>query len=224
MFIARSDATVGEPEWQTFVESHPFGHLIAPGDRSARDLPVVVPTQFVFEGQTVWLHLVRANPIFAALAENSQVLLSVAGDWAFIPSAWKAIGTEDPLLGIPTTYYAAVQFTGRATVLDERESPGSVAGILRRQLARLQPEVPVADPSDAHSAKLQGILGISIAVEEVTAKFKYGGNVDGTHRLAVVERLRERDAPGDAAAAEHVLRRLRSEENRDADPAGPNEA
>ena len=58
----------------------------------ARDLPVVVPTQFVLEGDTVWLHLVRANPVFGALAENPRVLLSVADDWAFIPSSWKAIG------------------------------------------------------------------------------------------------------------------------------------
>ena len=35
---------------------------------------------------------------------------------------------------------------------------------------------------------------------EVRAKFKYGGNVDAAHRLAVAERLAERGGPGDAAA------------------------
>ena len=33
-------------------------------------------------------------------------------------------------------------------------------------------------------------------------------DVDEAHRLAVVERLRARGGPGDAAAAAHVLRRL----------------
>jgi transcriptional regulator len=210
MFVATPDAALDEPEWRYFVETHPFGHLVAPGDGATRDFPVVVPTQFVLEDETVWLHLVRANPVFAALAENARVVLSVAGDWAFIPSAWKAIGDEDPLLGIPTTYYGAVQLAGRATVYDEREAPGSVAAILRRQLTSLQPEIPVADPAEAHSAKLRGILGISIVVEQVTAKFKYGGNVDETHRRAVIDRLRQRDGPGDAAAADHVLRRMTS--------------
>jgi transcriptional regulator len=106
MFIAPVDATLGEDEWRSFVESHPFGHLVAPGGPQ-RELPVVVPTQFVLdgtlEGDTVWLHLVRANPVFAALAENPRVLLSVADDWAFIPSSWKAVGNEDTALGIPTT-------------------------------------------------------------------------------------------------------------------------
>ncbi len=117
-----------------FVDANPFGHLVAPG--RDRDVPVVVPTQSVLDGDTVWLHLVRANPVFAALAENPRVVLSVAADWAFIPSAWKAVDGEDPLLGIPTTYYGAVQMIGNATVLSERESPGVVAAVLRRQLER----------------------------------------------------------------------------------------
>ena len=123
MYIAPVDATLGEDEWRPFVEAHAFGHLVAPGGPD-RELPVVVPTQFVLEGDTVWLHLVRANPVFAALAENPRVLLSVADDWAFIPSSWKVIGDEDPTLGIPTTYYGAVQLTGTATVHDERTSTG----------------------------------------------------------------------------------------------------
>ena len=222
MFTAPVDATFGEAEWRPFLTANPFGHLIAPG--RDRELPVVVPTQFVYEPPvesggdgaagarshhgTVWLHLVRANPIFAALAENPRVLLSVAGDWAFIPSDWKVIGDEDPLLGIPTTYYGAVQLAGTAQVVDERTEPGAVASILRRQLATLEPGTPVADPAQAHGPRLLGILGVRIEVERVDAKFKYGGNVDGAHRLAVVDRLHQRDGPGDAAAAAHVVRRL----------------
>lgn len=207
MFVAPVDAAVDEDEWRTFVTSHPFGHLVAPGG-PGRDLPVVVPTQFVLEGSTVWLHLVRANPVFEALAENPRVLVSIADDWAFVPSSWKAIGPEDPALGIPTTYYGAVQLAGTASVHDERSAPGSVAAILVRQLGQLQPQEDVADPAQAHGPKLLGILGIEVAVEQVTAKFKYGGNVDAAHRRAVTDRLRARGGPGDAAAAAHVLRRL----------------
>jgi transcriptional regulator len=213
MFIAPVDATTGEGEWRPFVEAHPFGHLVAPGAAGrGRDLPVVVPTQFVLDGWTVWLHLVRANPVFAALAEDPRVLLSVADDWAFIPSSWKAIGVEDPALGIPTTYYGAVQLSGTAVVHDERTAPGSVAAILRRQLAAFEPDVEVADPGQAHAARVLGILGIEIRVENVTAKFKYGGNVDAAHRRAVVARLRDRGGRDDDAAADHVLRRLEQTE------------
>ncbi len=214
MYTASVDASSGEAEWRPFVEANSFGHLVAPGRH--REVPVVVPTQFVLDGDTVWLHLVRANPIFAALAENPRVVLSVAADWAFIPSSWKAIGDEDPTLGIPTTYYGAVQLIGTATVLDANEGSGEageageggVAGVQRRQHQAIQREVAVADPAEAHPQKLRAILGISIAVDEVSAKFKYGGNVDAAHRLAVVEHLLTRGAPGDSAAAGHVRRRL----------------
>jgi transcriptional regulator len=209
MYTAPVDASIGEAEWRPFVEANSFGHLVAAG--RGREVPVVVPTQFLLSGDTVWLHLVRTNPIFEALAENQRVLLSVAGDWAYIPSSWKAIGDEDPALGIPTTYYGAVQLVGLATVHAEREVAGSVAGVLRRQLAALQPDVPVADPVEAHAPKLNAILGISIAVESVRAKFKYGGNVDPAHRLAVAARLEQRGGPGDAGAAAQVRRRLELE-------------
>jgi transcriptional regulator len=206
MYTAPVDATLGEAEWRPFVEANSFGHLVAAGRQ--RDVAVVVPTQFVLEDDTIHLHLVRTNPLFAALAENPRVLLSVAGDWAFIPSSWKAIGDEDPGLGIPTTYYGAVQFVGTATVHDAREVPGSVSAVLRRQLQALQPEIPIADPEVAHPGSVRSILGISIAIDDVAAKFKYGGNVDEAHRLAVVDRLRRRNGPGDAAAADQVMRHL----------------
>jgi len=228
VYTAPVDATFGEAEWRPFVEAHPFGHLVAPG--RDRDVPIVVPTQFVLGGGdlgggdlgggdgagtsngtalTVWLHLVRGNPIFAALAENPRVVLSIAADWAFIPSSWKAIEGEDPRLGIPTTYYGAVQLTGTATVLREGDEPGSVAAVLRRQLQAFQPDIAVADPTQAHHQKLASIWGIRIAVDSVSAKFKYGGNVDAAHRLAVVDHLFDRQRPGDAAAADHVRRRLK---------------
>jgi transcriptional regulator len=203
VYIAKVDSGFGEDEWRDFVTSQGFGHLVAAG--RGREVPVVVPTQFVLEGDEVILHLVGKNPIFEAIAEQPRVLLSVAGDWAFIPSAWKAIGEEDPLLGVPTTYYAAVQVEGTATVMAD---PSDVAGVLRRQLAALQPGVEISDPLTAHEALLRTISAIRIVIEEVRAKFKYGGNVDVAHREAVIAALERRGRPGDLAAARQTRRRI----------------
>ena len=130
MYIAPADATLGESEWRPFVEATGFGHLVAAGRH--RDVPVVVPTQFVLEGDTVRLHLVRTNPFFEAIGENPRVLLSVAGDWAFIPSAWKAVGDEDPELGIPTTYYSQYQAAG---VFGDKVSEAAYGEALKRWTA-----------------------------------------------------------------------------------------
>ncbi|MGZ4705771.1 MAG: FMN-binding negative transcriptional regulator [Acidimicrobiales bacterium] len=202
MLVHRWDAAVDDDEWRSFLVAQGFGHLVAAG--SDREVPVVVPTQFVVDGPDVVLHLARPNPIWAAIDENPMVVLSVAGDWAYVPSAWKAIADEDPRIGIPTTYYGAVQLTARAEVIDQ---PTEVADVLRRQLQALQPELEVVDPIE-HGAKLGQIRGLRLVTTEVKAKFKYGGNVDEAHQRAVAERLAARGGPGDKAARAHLLRRL----------------
>jgi transcriptional regulator len=196
------DATLSEDEWLRFVRDQGFGHLVAAGRHRA--VPVVVPTQFALRSaDEVLLHLARPNPIWSALDENPAVVLSVAGDWAYVPAAWKAIGDEDPRMGIPTTYYGAVQLIADATVVDDLDEK---AAILREQLAVTEPDADVADPVD-HGRRLSGIRGLRLAVREVRAKFKYGGNADDAHRAAVEKHLSERRGPGDAAALDHMARR-----------------
>jgi len=94
MLVHRWDAPTDDTEWATFLTTQGFGHLVASG--RDRDVPVVVPTQFVVDDDEVLIHLARPNPIWAAIDENPTVVLSVAGDWAYIPAAWKAIADEDP--------------------------------------------------------------------------------------------------------------------------------
>jgi transcriptional regulator len=198
------DAGASEDEWARFVRAQGFGHLVAAG--RGRDVAVVVPTQFALvSAAEVVLHLARPNPVWAALDENPAVLLSVAGDWAYIPAAWKAIGDEDPRMGVPTTYYAAVQLIAQASVVDDDEGK---AAILRVQLGTTEPGSGAADPLE-HGRRLAGIRGLRLAVRDVRAKFKYGGNVDDEHRAAVATRLASRHGPGDAAALAHLRRRIR---------------
>lgn len=189
-------------EWRAFLAGHAFGDLVAGGRN--RDLPIVVPTQFVLRDDEVFIHLIRKNPIFGAIEENPNVLLSVAGDWTYIPSNWKTIGDEDTRRGIPTTYYAAVQLAGTAQLVDDDQA---VAEVLRVQLARLQPDTDVVDPLE-HGPRLRAIRGIRIDITNVRSKFKYGGNVDVDHRESIAKRLRDRAGPGDDAALGHLQRRL----------------
>ena len=202
MLIHPWDAGASEAEWVEFVRAQGFGHLVAAG--RGRDAPVVVPTLFALTApDVVLLHLARPNPIWDALAENPAVVLSIAGDWAYVPAAWKAIGDEDARMGVPTTYYAAVQLIARATVVDDAEGK---AAILRVQLGVTEPGSGAADPAE-HGRRLAGIRGLRLDIREVRSKFKYGGNVDDEHRAAVAQHLTERNGPGDAAALRHLRRR-----------------
>jgi transcriptional regulator len=201
------DAPLDDTEWREWLSRNDFGQVIAAGRE--RDVPVVVPTHFRFDGATtVETHLARPNPVWPAIAENPTVLLTVIGDYVYVPSTWGAAPGTPSELGIATSYYATVQLTCAATVVDD---PDELAALLRRQLGRFQPEGGFADvtPADEHYARrLPQIRGLRLEVTAVRGKFKYGGNKTADHREVIARRLADRDGPLDAAAREHLLRRL----------------
>ena len=113
-----------------------------------------------------------------ALAENPRVLLSVADDWAFIPSAWKAIGDEDPTLGIPTTYYGRCNSSARRGCTTSGRRPGRWPRSCGASWRCSNPTSTWPTRARPTRRSCAAILGIEIRVERVSAKFKYGGNVD----------------------------------------------
>jgi transcriptional regulator len=202
VLIYRHDAALSDAEWRAFLVDHDFGELIVPG--VGRDLPIVVPTHFVYDGdKTVLLHLAQPNPVWEALAERPRALLSVFGAYTYIPGHWN----QDEY-GVPTSYYAAVQLACDAEVLDD---PAQIAAILERQLAHFQPEgkhAPV-EPGDNRYGKLLGsIRGIRLSVTDVRAKFKFGANRTVEHRRAVAAKLAERGRPLDLEARGNLMRRI----------------
>ena len=204
MFIRRHDEPLNDEEWHTFLADHDFGELIAPG--TGRDLPVVVPAHFIYDGdKTALLHLAKPNPVFEALAERPRAILSVFGAYTYIPGHWN----QDEY-GVPTSYYAAVQLACDAEVLDD---PAQIAGVLERQLAHFQPEgkhAPVEPGDNRYGELLGSIRAIRLTVTDVRAKFKFGANRTVQHREAVAAKLAERGRPLDVEARANVLRRTRS--------------
>jgi transcriptional regulator len=207
MLIKKHDAAISENEWRAFLASRDFGELIASG--RGRDVPVVVPTHFIYDGdRTIRLHLAVPNPVWEALAENPVALVSVYGDYAYIPTQWNANFGERVEYGVPTSYYAAVQAVVRTRTVDD---PDELASILRAQLAHFQPEgghAPVEPGIENDYGKyFGGIRGIVCTIEDVRAKFKYGGNKTAEHRLRIADALATRDQGHDRAARAHLLRR-----------------
>jgi transcriptional regulator len=194
-------------EWRGWLAEHDFGQVIAAG--RDRNVPVVVPAHFVFDGdRTVWLHLARPNPIWPLLDEHPRAVLSVVDDYVYAPAAWQAEQDTPPEHGVPTSYYAAVQLVGDVRIVDD---PVAKAEILNRQLQHFEPgsgraAVSAADGPDRR--RLVGIRGIELTVTGVRAKFKYAGSRGAELRREIAGRLQERAGRSDAAARTHLLRRL----------------
>jgi transcriptional regulator len=201
MLIRRHDAPLSDEEWREFLADHDFGELIVPG--VGRDLPIVVPTHFIYDGdKTVLLHLAQPNPVWDALAERPRALLSVFGAYTYIPGHWN----QDEY-GVPTSYYAAVQLACDAEIVDDA---AGIAAILERQLAHFQPEgehAPVKPGDNPYGKLLRSIRGIRLSVTDVRAKFKFGANRTVEHRRAVGAKLAERGRPLDLEARANLMRR-----------------
>ncbi|MGW5434145.1 FMN-binding negative transcriptional regulator [Streptomyces sp. NPDC004059] len=209
MFIQPWDAALGEAEWQSWIaEGHDFGQLSVNG--LPGHPPVVVPTHFTSHGTHLLIHLARPNPVWQTIEHDPNVTFTVIGDYAFIPGPWRAKPGTPSTDGVPTSYYAAVQFTCRAHIVDD---PEAKADLLRRQLAHFQPggdHAPVAVDRPPYGRMLSGIRGLRLEVTDVRAKFKYDDHKPVEHRTAVAERLTERAEGLDIPAARRQLRRLDS--------------
>ncbi|WP_020573987.1 FMN-binding negative transcriptional regulator [Actinopolymorpha alba] len=206
MLVHPWDAATDE-EWRTWLADRDFGQLIAAG--RGRDVPVVVPTHFAFDGERrAWLHLARPNPIWAQLEENPRALLTVIGDYVYAPSEWQAVPGTPVDLGVPTSYYATVQLVCDVRIVDD---PAEKADLLTRQLGHFEPgsgRRPVSAVEDPDRRLLPGIRGVELTVTDVRAKFKYAGTKDPAHRREIANQLQDRGGPLDAAACAHLLRRL----------------
>jgi transcriptional regulator len=198
------DAVADDSEWQNWLaEGRDFGQLIASG--SGRDLPVVVPTHFLYDGdRTVRLHLARPNPVWEPLTEHPRALLTVIDDYLYAPSEWGANQGQPVQQAVPTSYYATVQLACDVRVIDD---PTETAQILNAQLSHFEPAGSIREPVTAEDRLLSGIRGIELTVTAAQAKFKYAGNKTDTVRARIADRLAERGGTADNRARTHLLRR-----------------
>lgn len=208
MLIPPWDAALDEAEWQNWLAGTERFGILAVNNVDPASAPLTVPTHFTHAGGELLLHLARPNQVWPHLEAATEVRLTVIGDYAFIPTYWRAKAGGPDEDGVPTSYYSSVQFICRPTILDE---PEDKARILAAQLADFQPEgrhATVAAGEDPYGRMLPGIRGIRLEVLRVEAKFKYDDANPIEHRERVIGNLEQRGHGLDTAAAAQQRRRL----------------
>lgn len=200
--------SAGPDEWRSWLDTTaPFGHL-AINNIDPSEPPIMVPTHAVIEGTELLVHLARPNPAWPHIGANPRLLYSVTNDSAFIPGPWRAPDGTPPELGVPTSYYATVQFTCDSEIIDD---PQAKAELLRSQLRHLQPDGDHAEvdvDAEPYGRLLPGIRGLRLTIIEVVAKFKYDDHKPIEHRSRVSQLLVQRGGLQDAGAARQQTRRL----------------
>ena len=195
-------------EWLRWLGTTTMFGQLAVTNNDVHGAPLVIPTHAVLEGPDLLVHLARPNPVWEHVIAHPRVLFSVIGDYAYIPSTWRAKAGGPDEDGVPTSYYATVQFTCDALVVDDAEAK---AELLRIQLRHLQPDgdhAEVAVDKAPYGRMISGIRGLRLAIVDVTAKFKYDDHNPIEHRVRVTDRLLDRGDLNDPGAAAQQARRL----------------
>jgi transcriptional regulator len=132
MLIHPWDAATGPAEWQNWLATTDRFGILAVNNLDPARAPLVLPLHFTAGGDELLVHLARPNPVWPHLEAATEVRLAVTGDYAHIPAYWRARAGGPDEDGVPTSYYAAVQFLCRPAVVDDpqgktvRMSPGAV--------------------------------------------------------------------------------------------------
>jgi transcriptional regulator len=210
VFIQPWDAAADAAEWREWLAgTDRFGTLVVNNVDPAR-APLALPAHFGLaeDGAELLMHLARPNPVWPHLEAAAEVRLAVTGDYAYIPGYWRARADAPETHGVPTSYYAAVQFVCRPTVIDD---PAAKAAILTAQMADLQPEgrhADIAVDDGPYARMLPGIRGIRLEVLSVEAKFKFDDQKPVELREEVSHELDRRGQGLDGGAAAQQRRRV----------------
>jgi transcriptional regulator len=208
MLIHPWDAAIDATEWQAWLATTDRFGVLAVNNVDRAQAPIVLPTHFTFAGEELLMHLARPNPVWPHLEAATEVRMAVMGDYAYIPTYWRAKAGGPDEDGVPTSYYTAVQFVCRPTIVDD---PQDKTEILATQLGDFQPEgghATVAADAAPYGRMLPGIRGVRLEVLRVEAKFKYDDANPVDHRERVVGHLAQRAHGLDAGAAAQQRRRL----------------
>ncbi|MFK7761889.1 MAG: FMN-binding negative transcriptional regulator [Roseobacter sp.] len=118
-----------------YARDRAFGVLAVNGEHG----PLLSHIPFLLDddGKTLWLHLVRSNPIVRALKEPRRATIAVSGPNSYISPDWYEVDDQ-----VPTWNYVAVHISGPLELRPQEE----LHALLDRQSAffenRLQPKTP----------------------------------------------------------------------------------
>ena len=171
---------------RALIEAHPLGLLISAAgeDVLANPVPFLVSVR---DGiTTLRAHLSRANPQWRHIRDGASVLVVFQGADSYVTPSWYASKAEHGKV-VPTWNYAMVQARGTATVHEGAEwLRPQVNELTDRHEADRPAPWKVGDAPEAFvEAQLRGIVGIEIAVAQLTGKWKVSQNRPEADRRGV---------------------------------------
>jgi transcriptional regulator len=152
-----------------FIHSHGFATLVTTGTAGpwASHLP------FVFDegegGGVLRCHMARANEQWRHFESNPEVLCIFLGPHAYISPTWYAAK-----VAVPTWNYAAVHVYGTAKLEDDAFLLKTIGDTTVKYESKMPVPWKMDLPKDYLAGMMRAIVGFSIRITKVEAKYKLG--------------------------------------------------
>ncbi len=194
---------------RAFIHAHGFATLIttAPDDSPfASHLPVLLDensaSQPTLVGDVLRSHMARANPQWQHFSPEREVLCIFHGPHAYISPTWYAT----PSAAVPTWNYATVHVYGRPRI---ETDPARLRQIVDDTTSKYEAHQPMpwrmTMPESQAAGMLNAIVGFTLEITRVEAKFKLGQNRSLADQASMLAALSASPLP-DAQALAHFIR------------------
>lgn len=186
------------------LSAHPLGILISADADGVQANPVPFTRAKNAEGGDVLrCHLARPNPQWQHIAAGARVLVVFQGGDHYVTPNWYPAKKEHGK-AVPTWNYVHIQVEGKASVHENAEFlMAQISALTDDHEAGRAGRWSVSDAPEAYIAgQMRGIVGVEIAVETISGKFKLSQNRSEADFNGVVAGLAsEADLAGPAMSA-----------------------
>lgn len=153
-------------------------------------------------GTRLLAHLAKANEQVAQLREGTPALILFQGPQGYVSPNWYPTKHAHGR-AVPTWNYIVVEARGTPCILEDGDwVRDQVSGLTTAHEQGRPAAWSLKDaPADYIEGQLRGIVGLEIAVDQLTGKWKVSQNQPPENRAGVEQALR---AGGNAALADEV--------------------
>ncbi|HSI83357.1 MAG TPA: FMN-binding negative transcriptional regulator [Candidatus Methylacidiphilales bacterium] len=175
MYIPPANRVDDPPRIVEFIDTYGFATVVTQreGIPWATSLPVLLRKN---EGRPTMLvsHMARANGQWQHFASGQEILCIFNGPHAYISPSWYAAP-----VAVPTWNYASVHVYGIPQIVEDKEG---LLRILRDTTSKYEKHMPqpwnmeTRLPAATADGLLKAIVGFTISISRIEAKFKLGQN------------------------------------------------
>jgi transcriptional regulator len=171
MYIPSFNRVSDPIEVNRFIHAHGFATLVTFG----KEGPFASHLPFVFDeaegGGRLRCHMARANEQWRHFETNPEVLCIFLGPHAYVSPSWYVAK-----VAVPTWNYAAVHVTGTAKLEDDAFLRRTIEDTTAKYESGMPSPWKMPIPEDYIAKMMKAIVGFSVQVTRIEAKFKLGQN------------------------------------------------